>query len=174
MLTRLCPRCGKEVPRFAEVGGKRRNLQHRKHCLECSPFGEHNTRQLAPLTTKILCLWHLCPNAISGGRFCSFGCKNKYHVQKRRDDLKAMAVAYKGGCCAECGYSKCMGSLTFHHREPEAKEFNLTATHTRSWTRIKVELDKCVLLCANCHGEVHAKWRQEQVALRLAARNLRT
>jgi len=77
-------------------------------------------------------------------------------VQKRRLKVKQMAVDYKGGCCEKCGYNKCNAALDFHHINPEEKEFNLGSKgYTRSWEKVKVELDKCILVCANCHREIH-------------------
>ena len=67
-----------------------------------------------------------------------------------------MARNYKGGKCAKCGYDKCQRALSFHHINPKEKDFDLSSKGlTRSWERIKKEIDKCVLLCANCHMEVH-------------------
>tara|TARA_Y100000296_G_C4995576_1_gene167572 strand:+ start:40 stop:399 length:360 start_codon:yes stop_codon:yes gene_type:complete len=70
---------------------------------------------------------------------------------------KQKAVDYKGGKCKICGYNKCNSSLQFHHIEPGHKDFGFSAKGwTRAWEKQKIELDKCILLCANCHGEVHA------------------
>jgi len=56
-----------------------------------------------------------------------------------------------------CGYDRCSGALDFHHIDPKEKEFGLSVKRlTRSWEKMKKELDKCVLICANCHREVHA------------------
>ena len=67
-----------------------------------------------------------------------------------------MARNYKGGKCAVCGYDKCQRALSFHHVNPKEKDFDLSSRGlTRSWERIKKEIDKCVLLCANCHMELH-------------------
>ena len=75
-------------------------------------------------------------------------------VQKRRDKLKVKAVEYLGGCCTKCGYHKCITALEFHHIS--SKQFSISETgRTRSWEKVKAELDKCVLLCANCHREQH-------------------
>ncbi len=77
-------------------------------------------------------------------------------VSKRRKKLRDKAIAYGGGKCAICGYSRSTRALNFHHRDPKKKDFGLSAKGlTRSWEKIKAELDKCVLLCANCHAEVH-------------------
>jgi hypothetical protein len=78
-------------------------------------------------------------------------------VKRRRKKLKEMAVKYKGGKCAICGYSECLDCLVFHHLDPKEKEFGLsTRGVTRSWEKIKKELDKCILLCVRCHCELHA------------------
>jgi len=60
--------------------------------------------------------------------------------------------------CQICGYSKYIGALEFHHLDPSVKEITLTKmlVSPASWDKIVVELRKCVLLCANCHREVHA------------------
>ena len=69
-----------------------------------------------------------------------------------------MAVEYKGGKCQRCSYDRCMEALEFHHRDPSQKDFNMSSKgYTRSWKRVQVELEKCVMLCANCHREVHAQ-----------------
>lgn len=78
------------------------------------------------------------------------------NVQKRRHKVKQMAVDYKGGCCEKCGYNKYVGALEFHHLDPTKKDFAISTNgHCRAWETIKLELDKCIMLCANCHREVH-------------------
>ena len=77
-------------------------------------------------------------------------------VIRRYRRIKRLAVEYKGGKCSNCGYSKCLEALDFHHTEPSEKEFTISSSSKKSWQVIKVELDKCVCLCANCHREVHA------------------
>lgn len=77
-------------------------------------------------------------------------------VSERRRKLKDMAVEYKGGKCEKCGYNKCNGALEFHHLNPEEKDFSIsTYGTTKSFERIKKEIDKCILVCANCHREIH-------------------
>ena len=79
-------------------------------------------------------------------------------VYARRKKVRCMAVAYKGGRCEQCGYNRCVDALEFHHRDPAQKDFSISAKgYTRSWSKVKVELDKCSVLCANCHRELHAK-----------------
>ena len=75
--------------------------------------------------------------------------------QKRRLKVKQLAVEYKGGKCEICGYSKCLAALEFHHLDSKEKDFNITTGNNKSWKRIKLELDKCQLVCSNCHREIH-------------------
>lgn len=84
----------------------------------------------------------------------------QYNIQavaKRRKKIKAMAIEYKGGKCNICGYDKYIGALDFHHLDEGSKRFGLsTKGLTRSWDKTKAEVDKCILVCANCHREIHA------------------
>ena len=80
----------------------------------------------------------------------------KKAVIARRRKIRRMAVDYGGGKCRICGYKKSIRALTFHHRNPSEKDFGLSERGlTRSWEKTRKELDKCILLCANCHAEVH-------------------
>lgn len=79
-------------------------------------------------------------------------------VVKRRLKVKQDAINYKGGCCSKCGYDKCRSALEFHHLDPSQKDFGVGEKgYTKAWETIKMELDKCILVCANCHREIHAK-----------------
>ena len=78
-------------------------------------------------------------------------------VAKRRKKIKALAIEYKGGKCQVCGYNRYQGALELHHVNKDEKSFGIgDKGYTRSWEKVKSELDKCVLLCANCHREVAA------------------
>ena len=78
-------------------------------------------------------------------------------VYARRKRIRVMAVAVKGGKCERCGYDRCIDALEFHHRDPVQKDFSISSKgYTRSWRKVLEELDKCVMLCANCHRELHA------------------
>ena len=80
----------------------------------------------------------------------------KKAVADRRRKLKEMAIDYGGGKCQVCGYDKCKRALSFHHKDYKQKDFGLSARGlTRAWEKIQKELDKCVLVCANCHMEIH-------------------
>ena len=78
----------------------------------------------------------------------------KTAVAKRRKTVRLKAIEYKGTKCQLCGYDKCIEALEFHHFLNE-KNFGISAKgYTRSWEKVKAELDICILLCANCHREV--------------------
>ena len=78
-------------------------------------------------------------------------------VRKRRKKVRLMAVQYKGGRCSRCGYDKCVEALEFHHLDSSRKDFGISEKgYTRSWERVRAELEKCILVCANCHRELHA------------------
>ena len=90
------------------------------------------------------------------GRYRCKKC-NVEAVQKRREKLKMLAIKYKGGECEICGYKKCISALEFHHLDPNEKEFGVGEKgYTRSIEAVKNELDKCILVCSNCHREIHA------------------
>lgn len=79
-------------------------------------------------------------------------------VTKRRAKVKDLAVAYKGGKCQHCLTEYPNAVLEFHHLDPSEKDFAIAAKgHCRSWDSVKKELDKCVMLCANCHRIEHLR-----------------
>jgi 5-methylcytosine-specific restriction endonuclease McrA len=78
-------------------------------------------------------------------------------VRKRRKKVRQMAIDMGGAKCQLCGYHKCAEALEFHHCHNDRKDFSISNSgHSRSWARVKDEIEKCVLLCANCHREVHS------------------
>jgi len=79
----------------------------------------------------------------------------------RRNRHRLLMNRLKVNGCAICGYNKCTHSLDFHHVNPQDKKFQISA-HQLSFKdeRIVDELNKCILLCRNCHGEIHEKIRK--------------
>ena len=74
-------------------------------------------------------------------------------TSKYRKDIKRRLVEYKGGKCQICGYNRCVDALDFHHIKE--KTYNISGG-TKSFERLKKEVDKCILVCSNCHREIHA------------------
>jgi hypothetical protein len=76
------------------------------------------------------------------------------HVIDWRKRKKIELIKYKGGCCVYCGYKKSVAALQFHHLDPTKKDFSISSK-SYSIERLKKEVDKCILICANCHIELH-------------------
>lgn len=71
-----------------------------------------------------------------------------------RKRVKLKLIGYKGGKCEICGYNKCLTALHFHHKDPNEKDFNISGK-SYSFEKLKKEVDKCILVCSNCHSEIH-------------------
>lgn len=155
-----CAKCHEAFPTKIVIEGKERNLCNRKYCLSCSPYGKHNTKRLHTTPrgrTKRKKKCERCGRDYVWGRrkgetarFCA-----SCYTATKRTRAKKRAVEYKGGKCVECGYDRCIRSLDFHHTDPKQKDFSVSNKYFWAWERLKKELDKCVLVCKNCHGEIH-------------------
>lgn len=106
----------------------------------------------------------ICKTDLKGKQkiFCSKLCKNRSHqsyaAQKRRGISRKLTIINKfGGKCSMCGYCKNISALTFHHINPSHKIFKLDirSLSNRKLERIEHELTKCILVCHNCHAELH-------------------
>ena len=90
---------------------------------------------------------------------------NKDRLRRKRNvnyaKRKVQAIAYKGGKCFDCNGVFPPAVYDFHHLEPSKKDFNPAALRQCSWERFRAEIDKCVMLCANCHRTRH--WIQDAV-----------
>lgn len=95
------------------------------------------------------------PHMFTEGRYSSCKkCRNALQIECYRK-RKREAVEYKGGRCVRCGYEKCLAALDFHHLDPMEKDPDWKLMRSWSVDRIKNELDKCELVCSNCHAEIH-------------------
>lgn len=118
METKICTKCGKELP-----------------------IDQFNWRDKAKGTRRSEC------------KTChSNYMKNVYHQKKIEiQDLK------KNRKCAKCGYDKCGAALEFHHINPEEKDERIAKMISNNYTleAVQKEIEKCIVLCANCHHEFH-------------------
>ena len=82
-----------------------------------------------------------------------------YAPKRYKKELQIMENLKINGC-AICGYNKCARSLDFHHVNPQNKKFNLSMANLhKKDSLVAEELNKCILVCRNCHGEIHEKER---------------
>lgn len=81
-------------------------------------------------------------------------CKNQ-NLKKRRFEQRLRIIEYKGGKCERCDVVGSPAIYDLHHRDPAKKEFQVNTKNLHKWEHIVDEIDKCHLLCANCHREVH-------------------
>lgn len=85
--------------------------------------------------------------------------KNVNRRNKNRYRLKEKYRQSLGGKCLICGYNKCQNALQFHHLDPKTKKFTVSDAFSRkSYPREQIdeEVKKCILVCANCHFEIHS------------------
>ncbi len=154
----ICKHCNKTFSTYTKINGKTKNLCKRKYCLECSPWGQHNTRPFnyikTGIQTSIQTTERPCP--ICNKPYKGKGTKcGSCLVNIRRFKIKQQCIEYKGGKCEKCHYNKCPAAMVFHHLDPLKKDFGIGGSHCRSFEKLKIELDKCILLCQNCHNEHH-------------------
>ena len=163
----ICQKCNDVFKTWVVIDNKQKNLGNRKFCLKCSPYGLHNTRDItkpksADNLDDKLCKRCNIKHSITNfykrpdGRpyaYCK-PCANKQTIE-RQQELKKQIVEHLGGSCIICGYNKYYGALDLHHLDPSKKDKILSKRKTISFSTIKPEVDKCVLLCANCHAEFH-------------------
>ena len=83
-------------------------------------------------------------------------------VKRWRHNTKVRMLIAMGGQCVCCGYSRCDDALEFHHIDSEEKDFAMGSirANPKNWEAAVEELRKCVLVCANCHREIHAGLRE--------------
>jgi hypothetical protein len=110
----------------------------------------------------------VCQKPLVGkqSKFCSIKCKvqttnHKHQVytaqQSRGLERKKQLIEICGGSCVDCGYKKNISALEFHHLDPNKKSFgiDLRQCSCTKWEKLIEEVNKCVLICANCHRERH-------------------
>ena len=146
---KFCRNCNGKIPAQITIDGKERNLQNRTQCLSCLPFGrspytKKTDEEKRSLNSKKMRNWISKKRSELGAD----------PINLLRKDRKSQIVTALGGSCFLCGYDRCLRNLIFHHiRE---KSFSLDERRFQySWKKLLPELMKCVLLCHNCHGEVH-------------------
>ncbi len=93
-------------------------------------------------------------NASSNQRQVCYDCLPDGEILTRGKILNFIRQK-QGGKCVVCGYDKYLGALHFHHLNPNEKDFTISNDRIKLVEAVE-ESKKCILLCANCHAEVHA------------------
>lgn len=99
-------------------------------------------------------------------KFCSIPCKNIYNnkvfqnyenQKKRGEETKTHFIDLLGGKCSICGYNRNHTALCFHHLDPKEKEIKLSSREmsNNKLEKLTKEVEKCILVCLNCHSEIH-------------------
>jgi hypothetical protein len=96
------------------------------------------------------------PHGYYGGRYRCKRCAGEA-VTRRNQKIKRLLVEEAGGACAVCGYARAINNLHFHHVDPSTMLFGLNGGAGRALSARREEAAKCVLVCANCHGEIEAR-----------------
>jgi hypothetical protein len=99
--------------------------------------------------------FHLCSQGKRGFRWRCKRCAGEA-ASRRLQKVKRILVEEAGGCCAVCGYDRCVVNLHFHHVDPTTKSFALSVASEKGLAKLRAEAKKCVLVCANCHGEIES------------------
>lgn len=140
--------CDNPIPTRILVEGRYRNLRNRTQCLDCLPFKssiyrlktDSQKRSEAALKAK-----RYRQRCLAKG-FCP---TNDRKVRQRASIINLV------GKCQLCPYNKLIRNLSFHHLEPKAFELS-SRIFSRSLEVLLPELRKCIIVCHNCHGEIHA------------------
>lgn len=151
-----CVKCSQSFNKYVfNDGAKKRLPSGRRLCLKCSPYRQrYISKKKLDLTKKILTCTK-CRQSYNRSGAANLSLCASCVVNSRRTSKKELLVKHKGGSCLLCGYNKCINALVFHHVDGHTKDFTISGNHSLSLERLKAEVDKCVLLCCNCHTEVH-------------------
>lgn len=156
---KICQVCGVKLPSSIIINGKKHIISSRRKCLTCLPFKQEKTKVSIDIINK---------KNIDKSR--------KYYVvhrervvakiKKHRTDSKAKIVALTNGC-QFCGYNKIQRNIAFHHVDENLKSFETSSRSFQSkLVKLLPELKKCVVVCHNCHGEIHEGLIEHELVLK--------
>lgn len=162
----ICKKCSSQFPNWIKEEGKKKNISSRSYCLSCSPRGKNLGYDLRKRATdekykflyksenSIIC--KVCerhyPRKRKNNLICS-SCRTNYKRYKNKQKAKELL----GNKCLKCKNSD-FAVLTFHHVNPSEKSFDLSSSwNNTEWNILEKEVNKCVLLCYNCHMKEHQK-----------------
>lgn len=151
---RTCLICGNHIKSKLKIGDKIYDIHRRKLCLNCKPFKPRiviiKSDKICPICEKRF--------LYTKNNVCT-ACRSLY----RRHKTKLKAINLLGGKCINCGNNN-IEVLSFHHINNKEKNFTLSgAWHNKSWEKVLQELNKCTILCHNCHSKIHKKEIQDRI-----------
>lgn len=149
-INRICIKCGEIFPWRIKINDVWKNTsKNRSYCYKCKPFGKKGRTLPEGQVSKRMKNYHNWPEEWKK----EHRLKTKARAKGRKEEL----VRLKGGKCEHCGYDKCLRALSFHHRNPEEKKYALDMSNSIKipWKEVLTEVEKCDLLCMNCHAEIH-------------------
>lgn len=145
-MSKKCKICGKIIPYSIIIDNKRRNLKNRTKCLDCLPFGS------SPYSVSNLVKEEFLERKRKNTK--DHYKRNKINIENKSKNRRLSLVRLIGGCQI-CGHDKPY-NIAFHHIGFYKKEFDIDRRKCQySWKIIKPELLKCVMICHNCHGDIH-------------------
>lgn len=129
-----------------------------KQCTKCKENkerGDFDKNRSKPDGLQNIC--RSCKVKYNGKHYRSnkkrYALKAKKHRSKIAEYVKSYKIS-KG--CKYCGYNKCNRALHFHHRNPRQKNFDINkGCVVGGFETVKLEIEKCDVVCANCHAEIH-------------------
>lgn len=151
----ICLKCNEQFSNRVIINGQEKIINKRKYCLKCSPFGMRNTRRLhLPIRNENS--KKQCPICGREFKWTKNNVCSTCRTFDRREKQRTKAIDFCGGKCSICKITD-YDVLTFHHRNPNEKSFNLCQSWQKKWKTLQDELEKCDLMCANCHMKFHRK-----------------
>lgn len=152
-----CIVCGKQFEAIKST---------KKYCsIECQNAmrrQKYAEREKAPKDNSYKGKEKICPicgigffpkTASANQRMCCYDCMPD-GIQLTRGMFLAKIKQVRGGKCVKCGYDQCLKALEFHHMDPTKKDFTISNDHFRLQEAVE-ETKKCILICSNCHRELH-------------------
>jgi hypothetical protein len=162
-----CKQCEKTFQRRVHLDGKPILLSDsRSSCLDCTPYKKmgrpRNRRRVRNKQLERYCKH--CDKWLRNDAFryetgqqC-IECRNQRarpRTASHKLQLKQQAVTYMGSHCGDCGNQFPLCAYDFHHLDPTQKDFQIS--RKTNFATAKQELDKCIMLCKNCHSIRHVK-----------------
>jgi len=157
MKTKVCPGCGKEKTEdcFPKSRANKDGLY--SYCKDC--HSERRKKEyyadIEKARAKRIKYYYDNQEKVLKQR-AEYRAKNRDLIQQRDKKRNDAFLIFKEGLkCEFCGYNKCGASLDFHHKDPNEKDTSVGSLRKSTMEKILQEVSKCIVLCKNCHYELH-------------------